>query len=539
MGDTLAPDPEEAAESDLVVLWGIDAVATNLHFVARARAARARGGRVLLVDTYRTPTAAVADRTFLVRPGSDAALALGILHVLARDGRVDRAFVAAHVQGFDALEREVLPAWTPAAAAAATGLAAPEIEELAAALGAARAAFLRIGSGLSRYANGAATVRAILAIPAALGSWARRGGGALCSTSAAQAFDLSPVTREDLLARPARTVNMNLLGNALGELHGPRVMSLYVYHANPAAVAPDQNAVLAGLAREDLFTVVHERFLTDTARFADVVLPATSSLEQSDSPQVVRSVRHPAHAPRHPAARRGPLELGHLPDPGGCHGARRSRFPADGDDLVDALLARGAPLREGLDRAAIDEGRPVKLRLPEGAKARFRTPSGKIELLNPRLAEPLPRALPTHVDARGEAAAPGALRLLTAPSVWGLNSSFLQERDDLRGRAGRMQLRMSPSDALSRGVADGDLVRASNARGEVLFHAQVTGDVPAGVVVAPGVRRLKDAEGGRTVNALTAQRLTDQAGGSTFYDTAVVVERVGPTARDRGVRPPG
>ena len=194
MGDTLAPDPEEAAESILVVLWGIDAVATNLHFVARARAARARGGRVLLVDTYRTPTAAVADRTFLVRPGSDAALALGILHVLARDGRVDRAFVAAHVQGFDALEREVLPAWTPAAAAAATtGLAAPEIEGFAAALGAARAAFLRIGSGLSRYANGAATVRAILAIPAALGSWARRGGGALCSTSAAQAFDLSPV----------------------------------------------------------------------------------------------------------------------------------------------------------------------------------------------------------------------------------------------------------------------------------------------------------------------------------------------------------
>ena len=228
---------------------------------------------------------------------------------------------------------------------------------------------------------------------------------------------------------------MNLLGNALGELHGPRVMSLYVYHANPAAVAPDQNAVLAGLAREDLFTVVHERFLTDTARFADVVLPATSSLEQSDSlrsyGQYVIQRTRPAIPPlgeaRSTGTPSGPWRL-----PWGSH---ESVFRQTADDLVDALLARGAPLREGLDRAAIDEGRPVKLRLPEGAKARFRTPSGKIELLNPRLAEPLPRALPTHVDAREEAAAPGALRLLTAPSVWGLNSSFLQERDDLRGRA--------------------------------------------------------------------------------------------------------
>jgi anaerobic selenocysteine-containing dehydrogenase len=528
MGETVAPDPEEAALSDLVVLWGIDAVATNLHFVARARAARARGGRVLLVDTYRTPTAAVADRTFLVRPGSDAALALGVLHVLARDGKVDRAFVAEHVQGFEALEREVLPAWTPAAAARATGLAEGDVEDLAAALGAARAPFLRIGSGLSRYANGAMTVRALLAIPAALGAWARAGGGALCSTSAAQAFDLSAVTREDLLPEPApRSVNMNLLGHALGELHAPRVMSLYVYHANPAAVAPDQNAVVAGLAREDLFTVVHERFLTDTARFADVVLPATTSLEHADlyrsyGQYVIQRTR-----PVVPAVGEARSNWDTFRALAGAMGLADPVFRLGADDLVDRLLAKDAPMRAGADRAALDAGRPVKLTLAAGAKARFRTPSGRVEILNPRLAEPLPRLLPTHVEARGEAGR-GTLRLMTAPSLWGLNSSFLQERDDLRARAGAMALRMSPADAAERGIAQGDLVTASNARGEVVFVAEVTPDVPAGVVVAPGVRRLGDARGGRTVNALTAQRLTDQAGGSTFYDTVVSVRPLPP-----------
>jgi anaerobic selenocysteine-containing dehydrogenase len=518
MGETIAPDPDEAVESDLVVLWGIDAVATNIHFVARAKAARARGGRVFLVETHRTPTADVADRVFLVRPGSDAALALGILHVLERDGLVDRAFVAEHVLGYEELAREVLPAWTPDAAAAATGLPSADLEELAHALGAARAPFLRVGSGLSRYANGASTVRCILCIPAALGSWARPGGGALCSTSASQAFDTSIVTREDLQPRPTRLVNMNRLGHALGELRDPPVMSLYVYHANPAAVTPDQNAVLSGLLRDDLFTVVHERFMTDTARFADVVLPATTSLEHAD---LYRSYGHYVFQRAHPAI--APL------------GQARSNwdtfrllaramglvdpfFAQDAEDLVERLLAPAAPMREGLDRSSVDEGRPARLAIPPGAKTRFRTPSGKIEILNPRLAHPLPVVLPSHADA-----SPLPLRLMTAPSLYGLNSSFLQERADLQAKAGPMALRMSPDDAGARGLAHGDRVLAWNERGEVVFTLEVTDDVPRGVVVAPGVRRLEDALGTRTVNALTSQRLTDEGAGSTFYDTAVDV----------------
>jgi len=528
MGDTVAVDPEEAAESDLVLLWGIDAVATNIHFVARAKAARARGARILLIDTYATSTARLADRVFLVRPGSDGALALGVMHLIEREGWVDRDFVAAHVQGFDELAREVLPEWTPARTAAATGLQAEEVVELAAALGRARAPFLRVGSGLSRYGNGSMNVRAIVCIPALLGAWARPGGGLLCDTSSSQAFDMSVVTREDLQPRAARLVNMNCLGQALTELDDPPVLSLYVYHSNPAAVAPDQNAVLRGLGREDLFTVVHERFPTDTVRFADVVLPATTSLEHADLYRSYGQYAIQRSRPAIPPLGEAKANWDVFRLLASAMGLTDPHFQLSADDLVDRLLGRPAPLREGMDRAALEEGRAVLLHVPPGAKARFRTPSGKVEILNPRLAHPLPRAFPTHVEKVGRAAARGALpplRLMTAPSLYGLNSSFLQEREDLRRKAGEMVLRMSPADAAARGLRDGELVEAWNEQGQVLFTLQVTEGVPAGVVVAPGVRRLEEARGPRTVNALTSQRLTDEGAGSTFYDNVVDVRR--------------
>lgn len=518
MGDTPGMDPEEAVESDLIVIWGLDAVATHLHFVSRAKAAKARGARVLLVETYATATARLADEVLLVRPGSDGALALGVMHVLARDGLVDRDFVAARVQGFEELSRQVLPEWTPARTAAATGLAPERIEALAHAIGEARAPFLRVGNGLSRHGNGAMNLRAIACIPALTGAWARRGGGALFDSGSSRAFDLSAVTREDLQPRPTRLVNMNQLGHALTELDRPRVMSLYVYHSNPAAVAPDQNRVLAGLLREDLFTVVHERFLTDTARHADVVLPAASSLESDDlfrsyGQYVIQRTR-PVVAPVGEA--KPNWDVFQLL--ARAMGLRDPFFELSASDLVERLLAPSSPMREGIDRAALDAGRPVALRLPDDLKLRFLTPSGKIEILNPRLAHPLPVALPSH-----EAQSPLPLRLMTAPSVWGLNSSFLQERHELQAKAGPMALRMSPADASARGLAHGGRVLAWNERGEVTFTLEVSDDVPPGVVVAPGVRRLEDALGSRTVNALTSQRLTDEGGGSTFYDTAVDV----------------
>jgi anaerobic selenocysteine-containing dehydrogenase len=315
---------------------------------------------------------------------------------------------------------------------------------------------------------------------------------------------------------------MNRLGHALTELASPRVMALYVYHSNPAAVAPDQNAVLRGLRREDLFTVVHERFLTDTARFADVVLPATSSLEHSDlyrayGQYVVQRARAVIRPVGEAKANWDVFAL-----LARAMGLEDPFFRLSADDLVDRLLANPAPMREGLDRAALDAGRPVQLTVAPGAKARFRTPSGKIEILNPRLPEPMLRFLPTHVGAEAS-----GLRLMTAPSLYGLNSSFLQEREDLQAKAGSMTLLLGPADAAARGLVDGEEVVAWNELGEVRFRLEVSDRVPPGVAVAAGVRRMADAGGGATVNALTSQRLTDQGAGSTFYDNTVEVRRVG------------
>jgi anaerobic selenocysteine-containing dehydrogenase len=522
MGDTIAPAPDEAAASDLVVLWGIHAVATNVHFLATVKEARARGAAVWVVDTWRSRTAALADEVVLVRPSSDGALALGLLHVLARDGLVDRAFVAAEVQGFEDLEREVLPRFTPERVGALTGLEPARVEDLARRYGRARAPFIRLGSGLSRYGNGAMNVRCVTCLPAAVGAWARPGGGLLASTSGYSAFDLRPVTREDLQPGPTRLVNMNRLGEALSPSFAPPVRSLYVYHSNPAAVAPDQNAVLAGLAREDLFTVVHERFLTDTARWADVVLPATSSLEHADlyaayghyAIQRARPVIPPVGEARSNWDVFRALARGM-----GFDASADEVFERTADEMIDRLLAVPSPWREGIDRGALDAGRAVALRVPPGP--RWRTPSGRIEIRNPRLPRALPDHLPSHED--GGAGAP-PLRLQTAPSVHTLNSSFM-ERDDLRARELPMRLRLGPAEAAARGLEDGAAVVAANERGEVRFTLAITEGVPEGVAVAEGVFWPSHAPGGRTVNALTSQRLTDDGAGSTFYDTRVEVRR--------------
>ena len=514
MGDTIAPHPDEVLQSDLAIVWGLNAVATSIHFAQRTKEARRRGAEVWVVETYRTPTADLADRVFLVRPGSDGALALGMAHVLFRDGLVDRAFLVERVQGWERFRDQVLPECTPSWAAGKTGLEASTVEEMARRYAAAGAPFIRLGSGLSRYGNGAMNVRCITCLPALTGAWARPGGGLLSSTSGAQAFDTSIVTREDLQPRPARLVNMNRLGHALNDLDSPRVMAMVVYAANPAAVTPDQEAVLRGLCREDLFTVVHERYLTDTARYADVLLPATTALEHDDlycsyGQYLIQRVE-PAIPPVGQSWSNWDLFRRLAVETGIDH----PFFRQTSRDLVDALLAKPAALRTGIDEWGLSEGRGIELALPPGAKAVFRTPSGKIEIENPRQRHPLPRWLPSH-EEDGEL----PFRLVTGASVWGLNSSF-RERPELREREGEPALMVNPADAAERGLA-GPRVVAWNGLGEASFALLVTDRTPRGVAVAEGVPWLSHVHGGRTVNALTSQRLTDEGAGSTFYDNRV------------------
>ena len=516
MGRTPTPPPESAGKSDLLILWGINAAATSIHFLNQVREVKREGGQVWLIDTYRTPTAQAADRTFLVRPGSDGALALGLMHIIARDGLADTGFIESQVLGFEELAAETLPAHTPQETARLTGLSLAEIEAMAHAYAAARAPFIRLGSGLSRYGNGAMTVRSIACLPALTGAYGKEGGGCFPDTATGVAFAMETVLREDLMATPTRIVNMNRLGEALNTLADPPVKSLYVYHSNPAAVAPDQNAVLRGLAREDLFTVVHERFLTDTARYADLVLPATSSLEHSD---IYRSYGtyciQRAQAAIEPVgeSRSNWQVFGMLAR---ALGFEEKLFNLDADQMIDRLLALPSPMREGIDVAALAEGRAVELTI---SRSGYETPSGKIEILNERLDPPLPRYLPCHSE---NGTLP--LRLMTAPNPFALNASFY-EREELRERQGGMRLKLNPAECGERGLADGEQVVAWTELGEVTFLLEATENVPRGVAVAEGVWWLAYAPGERSVNALTSQRLTDLGGGSTFYDNRIEVRR--------------
>jgi anaerobic selenocysteine-containing dehydrogenase len=516
MGNTPAPHPDEVAESDLVILWGINAVATNIHFLHGVKIARTKGAPVWLIDTYKTLTSSVVDQTYIVRPGSDGALALGLMHLLVRHGLINNDFLASNVQGFKELNEKILPDFPPEKVSTLTGLSTETLRSMAKTYGRAKKPFIRLGSGLSRYGNGAMTIRTIVCLPALVGAYEKRGAGCFTGTSTAEAFAMGEIFREDLMKGKTRIINMNRIGWALNEIKDPSIQSLYVYSSNPAAVAPDQNQVLKGLARNDLFTVVHERFLTDTARYADIVIPATSSLEQSD---LYRSYgtyciqRAKAVIPPVGESKSNWEVFSILAE---AMGFDEPFFRQTADKLIDHLLSFPAPMRNGIDQKAFTAGKAVEIPIPLDARTRFRTPSGKVEILNPKQPHPLPLYIPPYGGNE-------PFYVMAAPSFYALNSSF-RERGDLRKKERGVLLKMNPADAEARGLMEGGPVMAFNSLGEVSFVLRVTDEVPQGMVVAEGIWWLEHSPGPRSVNALTSQRLTDQAQGSTFYDNTVDVK---------------
>jgi anaerobic selenocysteine-containing dehydrogenase len=516
MGDTPAPHPDEVAESDLVILWGINAIATNIHFLHGVKAARKRGAKVWLIDTYQNLTSSVVDKIFLVRPGSDGDLALGWMHLLVHDGLIDLDFIKTYVQGFEEFKEKILPDYPPEKVSLLTGLSPETIQSMAKAYGIAKRPFIRLGAGLSRYGNGAMAVRTIVSLPALVGAYGKKGAGCFTSTSTSGAFAMKEILREDLMVKATRIINMNCLGSALNELNDPPIKSLYVYTSNPAAVAPDQNQVLKGLAREDLFTVVHERFMTDTARYADIVLPSTSSLEHSD---LYRAYGHyciqRAKAVIPPVGEsKSNWEVFSLLAK--KMGFDDPFFQQKADDLIDHLLSIPSSMRDGIDEKALAAGMAVELPLPPDARTKYRTPSGRIEILNPRESHPLPCYLPPYGGDH-------PFRLMTAPSFYALNSTF-RERKDLLKKEKAMFLQMNSADAEAKGLKEGQRVTAFNQLGEVSFVLRIQPGVPQGVVVAEGIWWLEHCPGARSLNALTSQKLTDQGGGSTFYDNTVDVK---------------
>ncbi len=533
-GGTKGMLPEDIRHSRFIVLWGTNTIVTNLHLWPFVTEARKNGARVVVVDPVETRTAHAADWHVRPRPGTDAALALGLMHVIVSEGLHDADYLERHAHGFDEL-RTRLEEYPPERVASITGVPADEVVELARAYATTRPAAIRTLIGMGHHERGGMTIRTIACLPVLVGAWRERGGGIVGTTAWAawSPLNLDPVERPDLEDGTVREVNMAQLGRALGELDPP-IRALVVYNANPAAIAADQGRVLEGLRRDDLFTVVIEQFLTDTAAHADLVLPATTQLEHLDLVpswgSVYLTLNRPAIEPLGEALpnseifRRLAARMGLEPE----------LFADTDEDLVRTALQSDDPLLEGVTwerlledgyaRVAVgDDWRPY-------ADGGFATPSGKAELWSDALAahghDPLPGYVPAAESPAGDPAlaARYPLQLVTAKwSLHFLNSQYANMPRHLAAE-GEMPVDLSRGDADARGIGDGAAVRIFNDRGSVLARARVGEKVPPGLVALPSGWWASLSPGGTSANALTNDTLTDLGGGCAFHDVLVEVE---------------
>jgi len=532
-GSARGIDPEDLRHSRVILLWGTNTLLTNRHLWPVIDEARRAGAEVVCIDPVRTATAAACDRHVQLLPGTDAALALGMMHVIVAEGRHDRDYVERFTTGFEALA-ERLAAYPPDRVEAICGLEAGTVVDLARRYASRRPAAIRVLIGMEHREHGAMTARTVACLPALVGAWRDRGGG-LCrsvGTLFAEMLDHDLLARPDLRPGPRRPIEMGRLGDALTDAAlAPPVTVLVVYNCNPAVIAPNQAKVLAGLGREDLFTVVLEQFLTDTARHADVVLPATTQVEHADlmAPwgHLYLTLNRPAIPPRGEALpnteifRRLSRAMG-LTEP--------ALFDGD-DELVRQVLdASTHPFLDGITYERLVAEGSVRVARPDDwrpfAEGGFPTASGRLEFSSPQLAarglDPLPIWEPAREGLHGdpELQARYPLACLTIKSqVRFLNSSYGQ----LHGaREGRPALEIAPTDAMARGLADGDRVRVWNDRGEMTLEARLSDRVRPGLVTVPFGWALA-AAGGVGANILTSDTSTDLAGGAAFHDNLVQV----------------
>ena len=515
-GDTLAIKPQEAQHSDCIVLWGINATATDVHILHDVNIAKKNGARVWIIDTHKTYTFSQAHEHIYVKPGSDGALALGMLHIIHRDGLADTDFIKEHVQGYDKLVKEVLLNFTPEKASDICGVSVERMTEFAHAYAKSKAPFIRLGSGLSRYGNGAMTCRAINALPAVVGAWQHLGGGLLSSASGSKFVGKEVMQQAHVHAPAKRLMPMIKLGEMLTNPEGTKVHSLYIFSSNPAITAPDQNVVRRGLMRDDLFTIVHERFFTDTCKYADIILPATTSVEHDD---IYNSYGHYT------------IGTGYkLIDPVGESrsnwqviaelakrmGLEDAFFNLSERELIEQIVHTSSRISKS-DQELILNGEPVEMTVPESYKMDFKTPSGKIELYNPQDVEPLIRYMPPYGDN-------APFWLINGNDIRILDSSFCElDFNDPE----LMKLRIHPEDAKMYNINDGAEVEIYNDRGSVKIKAYYDDEVQRGTLVTLGVWwQSQSSDPHVAINALTAARPTDQGWGSTFYDVQVHIRNL-------------
>jgi len=514
-------DPETVEHSDLVISWGADLVTTNVHFFAKVEQLRRKGVPFVVIDPRRSRTAARCDWHLSIRIGTDAALALGVMHILVRDGLCDRLYIAANTVGFDRLEQEVLPRFDPARTAAITGLAEADIERLAAMYGNAKGAFIRLGEGMTRLLHGGQAMRAVALLPGVTGAYAHKGGGALLMTAASFGLNYNAVRKPSGPAT-TRTVNHLRLGEALTELHDPPIRALFVSANNPAVTCPDTAKVRRGLLRDDLFTVVHDPFLSVTARYADIVLPAALYLETDDLYRAYGAY-YLQYGPRAVAPAPGARSnIEFAQDVAVRMGLNDPIFGMSQDAMLGALFDGVSGQMAALDPVAVKTAGPIRL-APDGPQ-QFHTPSGKLEFYSDTLAAqgkpPMPDWAPDPDEDREAARWP--LRLLTAPGYFQSHTVYSRV-EFLRRREGPAMCVLHPDDAAARGLADGARVRLFNDRGDVVFTLRVSDEVQPGVALVVGQRPDSEATLG-TINMLCSDRYTDMGEGATYQSTWLDVQ---------------
>jgi anaerobic selenocysteine-containing dehydrogenase len=529
-----AIDPEAAIHARFIVNWGSNTAVTNIHFWKVEFEARKRGAKIVTIDPYKSPTAAKSDEWLPIRPGTDAAMALGVMHVLFRDRLHDQDYLDRYCLGGEELKKRALDEYPPAKVAAITGLSVETIERFAMEYGRSMKdrggpALIRLNYGLQRHGGGGMAVRTIACLPAVTGDWRHAGGGALLSTSKLFPYDTAALERPDLIPPGTRTVNMVQLAEALnGELPGPPVKVLVVYNSNPGAVAPDQTRVHKGLKRDDLFTVVLEQFQTDSADFADIVLPATTQLEHWDIHSAYGHIYAQANPPAIAPFGEAKPNTDIFRLLARAMGMEPKLFEVSDEQLCEiALGGSKSPAFRGITFDRLRTGEPIRLNLPKEyapfAEGNFGTSSGRCHLSSPSEAaagrDPLPFYRPPYEDpqTRPDLAAKYPLQLVCTKDPAFLNSSFVNI-EALQDVVGKPWVEIHPTDAAKRGIGSGQTVRLVNDRGSYSLTAAVRESVPQGTVAGFGLRW------GANINALTGTTLTDYGAGATFFDCLVEVE---------------
>ena len=534
IGASIGTDLEQFENAKLIVIWGSNPIVSNLHLWSRVQEAKRRGAKLIAIDPYRSQTAEKCHVHLAPLPGTDAALALGVMNVLVAEDLLDHDYIARYTLGFEQLV-ERLRDYPPRRVAQITGLAADDIVALARDYGTIKPAVIRLNYGMQRHAGGGMAMRTAACLPALVGAWRDPAGGALLSSSGTYPVDNKALERPDLIWNNPRTINMSTIGDALLDKNDPPIRAIYVYNSNPVAVAPESVKVVAGFSREDLFCVVHDVFLTDTADYADIVLPATTQLEHVD---VHSSYGHlyvlannPAIAPVGEA--KPNTEVFRLLAE--RMGFEERCFRESDEDIARHAFVATHPRAEGLDWETLRQEGWQRLNVPAQfapfAQGNFPTPSGKCEFYSETLQRQGIDPLPTYTPPRESAASNPVLAqrfplaMISPPARNALNSSFANLPTFLESEK-TPHLEIHPDDALARGIASGDKVRVFNERGALVLEARVTDRARSGVVVALSIWWRKLSPDGTNANMVTGQGLTDLGRAATFYDCLVEVARI-------------